>query len=109
MNTIGTPTMTPAEEAAWVAAMRAGVRVTDVGPSPTAQPKATPKPKPPAVPTPAQEACVHRWRLDTPNGQTVGAVCRLCGAEREYQTTCDVTAADLLRGHMENHRAKRSA
>jgi len=29
--------------------------------------------------------CVHRWLIAEPNGShTVPALCRLCGAEREY-------------------------
>lgn len=28
--------------------------------------------------------CVHRWRIDEPNGPLSNGVCSLCGAERQF-------------------------
>jgi len=30
--------------------------------------------------------CQHYWIIETPNGPSVGAECRLCGATREFKT-----------------------
>lgn len=33
----------------------------------------------------AVAACIHHWLCEPPNGPTSRAVCRLCGAEREFR------------------------
>lgn len=30
-------------------------------------------------------ACVHHWRIDTPNGAESAGVCRKCGAQRAFR------------------------
>ena len=42
-------------------------------------------------------ACVHRWRIDEPSGPTVGARCRLCGAERSFATVWEPNATAWTR------------
>lgn len=95
--TFGTPTMTAEEEAAWMAAMRSGVKVTDYGPAPAGG-RYAPVSSPPRVARGAPaEPCVHRWVIETPNGPTCTGVCRACGATRAFNTTCEMmSAADLL-------------
>lgn len=31
-------------------------------------------------------SCSHHWIIDSPDGETAHAICKLCGAERDYQT-----------------------
>ncbi len=40
--------------------------------------------------------CVHRWRLDTPNGERTPGVCRRCGDRRLFP-------ASLKRGSRDWH------
>ncbi len=30
------------------------------------------------------EACCHHWVIEPPNGEKSGAVCKLCGATRDF-------------------------
>lgn len=30
--------------------------------------------------------CVHRWRIDEPNGPLAQGICSQCGARREFRT-----------------------
>ena len=32
----------------------------------------------------SDSACMHRWRIDEPNGEFATGKCLLCGAERAY-------------------------
>jgi hypothetical protein len=33
--------------------------------------------------------CAHRWRIESPNGETSHGVCRACGAERDFPTAAE--------------------
>jgi hypothetical protein len=33
--------------------------------------------------------CIHRWRIESPNGATSHGVCRYCGAEKEFPNSAE--------------------
>ncbi len=33
--------------------------------------------------------CIHRWRIESPNGATSHGVCRNCGAEKEFPNSAE--------------------
>lgn len=45
----------------------------------------------PTTETPIPEApvCIHRWVIETPNGETSKGVCRYCGAEKEFPNAAE--------------------
>jgi hypothetical protein len=50
----------------------------------------------PAAPTPVVDAtgvigpvCVHRWVIESPNGETSHGRCRHCGAEKEFPNAAE--------------------
>ncbi len=36
---------------------------------------------------PSEPACRHHWIIETPHGPTSHGVCRLCGAERDFENS----------------------
>jgi hypothetical protein len=34
--------------------------------------------------SPEAVTCAHHWQIDTPNGETSDASCKLCGAKRSF-------------------------
>lgn len=56
------------------------------------KPKAA-RPAPVAEPQPQIEevgpVCAHRWRIESPNGETSHGVCRICGAERDFPNAAE--------------------
>jgi hypothetical protein len=34
--------------------------------------------------TPQTVSCAHHWQIETPNGETSEACCKLCGATRSF-------------------------
>lgn len=33
--------------------------------------------------------CVHRWRIESPNGEFSRGVCKYCGAEKEFPNSAN--------------------
>jgi len=113
MTQLGQPTMTPEEEAAWVARMT-GKRVAVPAPvkrRPTARKSRPVAPHRPDVrtrrerqpeaalpvrnegvqnrvqsaPPPTGENCPpHHWMIEPPDGPTSGGVCKKCGYRRQF-------------------------
>ncbi len=41
--------------------------------------------------------CVHRWRIDSPNGSTSTGTCWRCGADRDdFKNGAELSASQLL-------------
>jgi hypothetical protein len=55
--------------------------------------KAAPKPKQAAeAAAPVEKiapVCVHRWVIESPNGETSRGVCRNCGAEKHFPNAAE--------------------
>jgi hypothetical protein len=45
----------------------------------------TPKPAVDEIPP----VCVHRWVIESPNGETSRGVCRYCGAEKDFPNAAE--------------------
>ncbi len=93
--TIGEPTMSALEIAKWeaqftqkVVAQREHKRryAGHPGTPHTIRPERNVK----TVQKPLSDACVHKWRLEEPNGTAmVSGLCRYCGATREFRAGYD--------------------
>jgi hypothetical protein len=42
-----------------------------------------------AAPDPDVVVCVHRWRIESPNGATSHGVCKHCGEERDFPNSAE--------------------
>lgn len=88
-------TMTPEEQAAWLETMRrgelpAGLYQGEVRRASQRRAKARWNAKAlQASHEGKQLECVHHWLLERPNGATTKAVCKKCGAEREFPSAAE--------------------
>jgi hypothetical protein len=41
------------------------------------------------APDPDVVVCVHRWRIESPNGATSRGICKHCGAEKEFPNSAE--------------------
>lgn len=93
---VGTPTMTPAELAAWEERMRGGkparVKAAGVSQAPAVRAGAVDADGP-------QQRCIHRWRIAEPNGPTSAGVCRLCGATKAFGNVYFQDTPDIALNH----------
>jgi hypothetical protein len=70
-------------------------RKTSVRPTVRSAPKTAPAAVAPVVeeaPAPAEvigPVCVHRWVIESPNGETSHGRCRHCGAEKEFPNAAE--------------------
>ena len=39
--------------------------------------------------TRSSKACVHHWRIESPNGRTSAGTCRRCGATRDFANSTE--------------------
>lgn len=54
----------------------------------------------------AAESCQgHHWLIESPNGPTSKGVCRLCGAEREFKNSIQITSWESDGSHAARNQA----
>ncbi|MDE2765446.1 MAG: hypothetical protein OXI25_03320 [Chloroflexota bacterium] len=55
------------------------------------------------------EACApghgHHWLIESPNGPTSMGVCRICGAEREFKNSVQITSWESDGSHASRNQA----
>lgn len=94
MTQLGEPTMSPEEEAAWIARMSGRRGAPTAAPRPARTGSAETAPRTPQKRAVTPEGCPpHHWRIDEPTGgRWSRGVCLRCGAEKQHP---NVYVADM--------------